>query len=51
LVDGAGEQTAAAVAYAISKLDRGNSKGVIHRNAAARTKSRLMKHLNALGTE
>ena len=36
-----------AVRAAISELDRAAKKGVIHRNNAARRKSRLMKQLNA----
>lgn len=32
---------------AVSALDRAVSKGVLHRNNAARRKSRLMKRLNA----
>jgi len=36
------------VSEAISKLDRTASKGVIHKNNAARRKSRLMKRLNQL---
>ena len=43
----AGEESADAVKTAVSKLDRAASKGVIHRNAVARSKSRLMKRLNA----
>lgn len=39
---------AEAVREAVSQLDRAAQKGVIHRNAAARRKSRLMKRLNAL---
>jgi small subunit ribosomal protein S20 len=39
---GAGE----ALASALTALDRAASKGHIHRNAAARTKSRLMRRLN-----
>lgn len=35
----------AAVARAISELDRAAVKGIIHRNNAARRKSRLMKRL------
>jgi small subunit ribosomal protein S20 len=31
---------------AISKLDKAVSKGVLHRNTAARKKSRLMKKIN-----
>jgi small subunit ribosomal protein S20 len=36
-----------AVRNAVSELDRAAKKGVIHRNNAARRKSRLMKQLNA----
>jgi len=42
------EETKAAVAEAISELDRAAQKGVIHKNNAARRKSRLMKRLAAL---
>jgi small subunit ribosomal protein S20 len=41
----------AAVVAAISALDRAARKGVIHRNNAARRKSRLMKRLNAAQTQ
>ncbi len=34
------------IAVAISYLDKAAGKGVIHKNAAARRKSRLMKALN-----
>lgn len=34
------------LALAISNLDRAAGKGVIHKNTAARRKSRLMKALN-----
>jgi small subunit ribosomal protein S20 len=37
----------AAVRAAVSELDRAAKKGVIHKNNAARRKSRLMKQLNA----
>jgi small subunit ribosomal protein S20 len=37
-----------AVRQAISQLDRATAKGVIHKNNAARSKSRLMAHLNQL---
>ncbi|GIW06468.1 MAG: 30S ribosomal protein S20 [Dehalococcoidia bacterium] len=40
----------AAVVKAVSMLDRAAAKGVIHRNAAARRKSRLMRRLNAAAT-
>ena len=47
----AGDQVAAstAVGDAISMLDRVASKGVIHRNNAARRKSRLMTKFNRMG--
>jgi len=38
-----------AVAETISVLDRTAQKGVIHKNNAARRKSRLMKQLTKLG--
>jgi len=34
---------------AVSILDRGCGKGVIHRNSAARHKSRMTIHVNRLG--
>ena len=37
-----------AVQAAISELDKAAQKGVIHRNNAARHKSRLMRRLNLL---
>ena len=37
------------VVVAVSALDRAVSKGVLHRNNAARRKSRLMKRLQASG--
>ena len=42
------EQAEAAVAVALRALDKAASKGVLHKNNAARRKSRLMKALNAL---
>ena len=47
----AGDQTIAqtAVSDAISMLDRVAGKGIIHKNNAARRKSRLMAKFNALG--
>jgi small subunit ribosomal protein S20 len=36
-----------AVRNAVSELDKAAKKGVIHKNNAARRKSRLMKQLNA----
>ncbi|WP_066064046.1 30S ribosomal protein S20 [Neobacillus soli] len=37
-----------ALVTATSKLDKAAAKGLIHKNAAARKKSRLMKKTNAL---
>jgi small subunit ribosomal protein S20 len=45
ITSGADDQEA--VRAAVSELDRAAKKGVIHRNNAARRKSRLMKQLNA----
>ncbi len=39
---GTGEETTTSLAAALSRLDKAANKGVIHRNAAARKKSRLM---------
>ena len=36
---------------AVSALDRAVTKGVLHRNNAARRKARLMKRLNAVAAE
>ena len=40
------EESEVAVRQAISALDKAAQKGVIHKNSAARRKSRLMKMLN-----
>ena len=45
-----GEDVDAAVKAATSALDRAVQKRVLHRNNAARTKSRLMKRANAAKT-
>lgn len=42
------EAAQAAVVEAISALDKAAEKGILHKNNAARRKSRLMKKLNAL---
>ena len=42
------EAKEAAVRSAIRELDRAASKGVIHRNNAARRKSRLMRELHSV---
>ena len=47
-IDTGAENAEKAVRAAVSELDRAAKKGVIHRNNAARRKSRLMKQLNAM---
>ncbi len=42
------ESARAATLQAVSALDKAAEKGIIHRNNAARRKSRLMKQLAAL---
>jgi len=42
------EEAKAAVLEAVSALDKAAEKGVVHKNNAARRKSRLMKRLAAL---
>jgi len=42
------EESRTAVLAAVSALDKAAEKGVIHKNNAARRKSRLMKHLASL---
>jgi len=46
-----GQEAEEAVRAAASELDRAAKKGVIHRNNAARRKSRLMKQLNAANAD
>ncbi|PWV98403.1 SSU ribosomal protein S20P [Paenibacillus cellulosilyticus] len=41
----------AALVAATKKLDKAATKGLIHKNAAARKKSRLAKKLNALSAQ
>lgn len=43
------DAAASAVGSAVSMLDRTAGKGVIHRNNAARRKSRLMSKYNKMG--
>ena len=44
-------QAGGAVMSAVSTLDRAAQKGVIHPNAAARRKSRLMRRLNSVAAK
>ncbi|MGN7357809.1 30S ribosomal protein S20 [Paenibacillus sp. SAF-054] len=45
------EAAKAAVQAASQKLDKAVSKGLVHKNAASRKKSRLAKKLNALNAQ
>jgi small subunit ribosomal protein S20 len=42
---------AAAVAAVTSAVDKAAEHGILHRNTAARKKSRIMKKLNAISTK
>jgi small subunit ribosomal protein S20 len=44
------DDAADAVVRAISELDKAASKGIIHRNQAARRKARLMAKFNKMGS-
>jgi small subunit ribosomal protein S20 len=48
LAGGSAEESRTSLARAIQLLDKAVTKGVVHRNAAARKKSRLTRQLNAL---
>ncbi len=43
---GGGDEASAAIREAASILDRAAKRNVIHKNAASRQKSRMMRHLN-----
>lgn len=45
------EAAKAAVMAASKKLDKAATKGLVHKNAAARKKSRLAKKLNAISSQ
>ena len=49
LAAGNPENARQAMPEAFSRLDKAIHKGVLHRNTAARLKSRLMKRLHSLG--
>lgn len=49
LADNNKEAAGALVTRAVSEMDKAVAKGVVHKNQAARKKSRLMKKLAALG--
>ena len=44
------EEVAASVAKTVSVIDKAWKRGIIHKNAAARRKSRLMKRAAAVAT-
>jgi small subunit ribosomal protein S20 len=44
------EDLSLATRLAAKRLDKAAASGVIHKNAAARRKSRLQKHINAAAT-
>ena len=48
IVSGDKEKATAEVNKAIQKLDRAAAKGIVHKNNAARRKSRLMKRLASM---
>ena len=41
------DESDAAIRAAVKRIDSAASKGIIHKNTAARRKSRLMKRINA----
>jgi small subunit ribosomal protein S20 len=43
------DESDAAMRLAVKRLDMAAAKGIIHKNQAARRKSRLMRKLNAAG--
>ena len=45
------DESAAALQLAVKKIDKAAAKGVIHKNAAARKKSRLVKRLASLSQQ
>ncbi|MHA0855747.1 30S ribosomal protein S20 [Paenibacillus sp. CMAA1364] len=51
LVNNEVEGANTAIQFASKKLDKAVTKGLIHKNAAARKKSRLAKKLNALNAQ
>ena len=46
---GSSSDSTAAVPLAIKKIDQAAAKGLLHKNTAARRKSRLARKLNAAG--
>ncbi len=50
-IEDGSDDVAALTKAAVKRIDTAATKGVIHKNAAARRKSRLMKKLNGAGSE
>jgi small subunit ribosomal protein S20 len=50
-IDTGAEEAGEAVRLAVKRLDKAATKGVIHKNAAARRKSRLMRRQSAEASE
>lgn len=48
VVEGNVEQATSAFKLAVKKIDQAASKGILHKNTAARKKSQLSKKLNSL---
>ncbi|MDU2066288.1 MAG: 30S ribosomal protein S20 [Sporomusaceae bacterium] len=48
IADGKADEAKSLLAQATSKIDKAAAKGVLHKNAAARKKSRLAHKVNAL---
>jgi small subunit ribosomal protein S20 len=48
LIEAKGKEAEEAVRKAISALDKAVENGILHKNTAARKKSRLVKKLNAI---
>jgi small subunit ribosomal protein S20 len=48
LIEAKGNEAAEAVRKAISAIDKSVENGILHKNTAARKKSRLVKKLNAI---
>lgn len=51
LAAGSAQEAQALLSETVSVLDKAVQKGVLHRNAAARHKSRLTKHVTALAAK
>ena len=47
-IESSGETAHQSTLAALREIDRGQTKGILHRRAAARKKSRLMRRLGAL---